>query len=349
MAHDSGTYSACVYGPEIKLVKASGLHYNEVTRCMMASEDHCSPPPPPPPAPPAPPPPTTPALCAILAGREEVATKDHWHPTPCDVHDGDAARCGNAFVRRPNGRYAACVYDASDGVCRVDIEGEVECPEPPPPPPVAPPPPAVPPCAWAQGRHQLCGATCDPPTWCETHDNDPIRCEQAYVPLEDGTFGRCATSYPSRKCKVAEAGDCIAPPPPPSPPSPPPLPPIACVDHRGTRWCAARVQFCETSDVVRNNCFATCGSHPCPSPPPRPPPSPPSPPPPPPPSPPSPPSSPPPKLSEGGVAAVNVTVGVLGAAAAVLAAFGAWRCCCRRALREMAGLPDEQGFVMESF
>ena len=135
----------------------------------------------------------------------------------------------------------------------------------------------------------------------------------------------------------------------PSPPSPPPLPPIACVDHRGTRWCAARVQFCETSDVVRNNCFATCGSHPCPSPPPRPPPSPPSPPPPPPPSPPSPPSSPPPKLSEGGVAAVNVTVGVLGAAAAVLAAFGAWRCCCRRALREMAGLPDEQGFVMESF
>ena len=53
MAHDSGTYSACVYGPEIKLVKASGLHYNEVTRCMMASEDHCSPPPPPPPAPPA--------------------------------------------------------------------------------------------------------------------------------------------------------------------------------------------------------------------------------------------------------------------------------------------------------
>ena len=64
---------------------------------------------------------------------------------------------------------------------------------------------------------------------------------------------------------------------------------------------------------------------------------------------PSPPSSPPPKLSEGGVAAVNVTVGVLGAAAAVLAVFGAWRCCCRRALREMAGLPDEQGFVMESF
>ena len=59
--------------------------------------------------------------------------------------------------------------------------------------------------------------------------------------------------------------------------------------------------------------------------------------------------SPPPKLSDGGVAAVNVTVGVLGAAAAVLAAFGAWRCCCRRALREMAGLPDEQGFVMESF
>ena len=49
------------------------------------------------------------------------------------------------------------------------------------------------------------------------------------------------------------------------------------------------------------------------------------------------------------MAAVNVTVGVLGAAAAVLAAFGAWRCCCRRALREMAGLPDEQGFVMESF
>ena len=105
-------------------------------------------------------------------------------------------------------------------------------------------------------------------------------------------------------------------------------------------------------DAVRKNCGWIPPPPPSPPPPVSPPPPPPPPAPPsspPPPSPPSPPSSPPPKLSEGGVAAVNVTVGVLGAAAAVLAAFGAWRCCCRRALREMAGLPDEQGFVMESF
>ena len=80
------------------------------------------------------------------------------------------------------------------------------------------------PCAWREGKEELCGAKCEPTEWCSKYNDDPAACNNAYAEKKTGgSYGWC--EHNDGVCKLVGDEECPSGPSPPSPPPPPPSPP----------------------------------------------------------------------------------------------------------------------------
>ena len=67
--------------------------------------------------------------------------------------------------------------------------------------------PPAPPCAWREGKEELCGAKCEPKVWCSVYNDNPAACNNAYAQKGTGTYGWC--EHDGDKCKLV--GDEVCP------------------------------------------------------------------------------------------------------------------------------------------
>ena len=81
---------------------------------------------------------------------------------------------------------------------------------PSPPPSAQPSPPQ--PCAWREGKEQLCGANCEGDTrvWCSKYNDNPAACNNAYAQKGTGSYGWC--EHDGGTCTLVGDEVCVDPP-----------------------------------------------------------------------------------------------------------------------------------------